>query len=191
MIFFDIDGTLVDHKGAERAAALAFQKEHAVVFPEQSDEFIRRWKAVADKQLRRYFAGEVSFQEQRRARLRELFAVHSDLTDDEANDLFSGYLKRYEEHWSLYPDVLPCFAKLEGQRLGIISNGDSQQRDKLRKLRIAERFSVVLISGDINCSKPDAGMFHTACKAAHENSETCVYVGDDFNAMPLVADRPE
>jgi len=34
MIFFDIDGTLVDHKSAELAVALAFQKEHDEVFPE-------------------------------------------------------------------------------------------------------------------------------------------------------------
>jgi FMN phosphatase YigB (HAD superfamily) len=28
MIFFDVDGTLVDHKSAEREVALAFQKDY-------------------------------------------------------------------------------------------------------------------------------------------------------------------
>jgi len=175
MIFFDIDGTMADHEGAERAAALAFQKDHAEVFPEPADAFVARWHAVAEKHLRRHLAGELSFQDQRRARLRELFASRSSLSDAEADSLFAGYLNRYEEHWALYPDVMPCLAELVNQPLGVISNGDSrQQRQKLRKLELADRFSVVLISGDIGCAKPDAAIFHAACKAAHENAEACV-----------------
>jgi phosphoglycolate phosphatase-like HAD superfamily hydrolase len=52
MIFFDIDGTLVDHEGAERAAARAFQQEHAHAFPERPQEFIQQWHAVAEKHSR-------------------------------------------------------------------------------------------------------------------------------------------
>lgn len=190
MIFFDIDGTLVDHKGAERAAAIAFQRDHAEVFPESVEAFITRWQVVAEEHVRRYLAGEVSFQGQRRARIRELFAGHSSLTEAEADRLFAGYLKKYEEQWSLYPDVLPCLTELEGQRLGIISNGDSgQQREKLRNLRIADRFSIVLISGDINCAKPAVEIFHRACKAAQEEPGMCVYVGDDFDADAIGSRR--
>jgi putative hydrolase of the HAD superfamily len=188
MIFFDIDGTLVDHKGAERAAALAFQRDHAEVFPEPADVFAVRWHAAAEKHVRRYLAGAISFQDRRRARLQELFAQHTVLSDAEADELFAGYLKRYEEHWSLYSDVMPCLAKLGHQRLGIISNGDSrQQRDKLCKLGIAERFSVLLISGDIGCAKSDALIFHAACKAAGEIPENCVHVGDDFDTDAIAA----
>jgi putative hydrolase of the HAD superfamily len=181
MIFFDIDGTLVDHKGAERAAALAFQKNYVKAFPESADAFAARWHTVAEKHVRRHLAGELSFQGQRRARLRELFAHHSSLTDAEADGLFVGYLMKYEENWSLYPDVMPCLEELENQRLGIISNGDSkQQREKLQKINIAARFPVVMISGDIGCAKPAAGIFHMVCKMAQEKPEECIYVGDDF-----------
>lgn len=86
MIFFDIDGTLVDHKGAERVAAFAFQRAHGEVFPESPEDFAARWHLVAEKHLRRHLVGEISFQGQRRARLRELFSHHSALTDEEADE---------------------------------------------------------------------------------------------------------
>jgi len=50
--------------------------------------------------------------------------------------------------------LVPCLTELGAQRLGIVSNGDSrQQREKLRKLGVAGRFSVVFISGDIGFAK--------------------------------------
>ena len=182
MIFFDIDGTLVDHKGAERSAALVFQNDHAGIFPESPDAFVARWQAVAEKHVRRYLANELSFKGQRRSRERELFAHHSVLTDAEADALFARYLKRYEENCSLYPDVKPCIQELTGYKLGIISNGDSrQQRGKLQMLGIFKHFSTVLISGDIGIAKPAPDIFHAACQEAMERPDECVYVGDDFD----------
>jgi putative hydrolase of the HAD superfamily len=105
MIFFDIDGTLMDHIGAARVASQGFQRDYAEFFPEAPEQFARHWHDVAEKHMRRYFDGEITSQEQRRARLRELFANHRQLTDSEADDIFETYLKRYEENWHLYSGV--------------------------------------------------------------------------------------
>jgi len=183
MIFFDIDGTLVDHKEAERVAALAFQRAHGEVFPESPEDFAARWHLVAEKHLRRHLVGEISFQAQRRARLRELFSHHSALTDEDADAVFGEYLKRYEASWRLFADVRPCLAELDGRRLGIISNGDSkQQRQKIEMLGIAGRFSTVVISGDVGSSKPAVEIFLTACRAAQMDPDQCYYVGDDVES---------
>jgi putative hydrolase of the HAD superfamily len=181
MIFFDIDGTLVDHRGAERAAALAFQRDRAAVFPEAPEDFVARWHRLAEKHVRRYLSGETSFQGQRRARMRELFEEEAELNDAAADELFGAYLERYEENWALYPDVPPCLRGFRGHNLGVISNGDSgQQRRKLETLRIADCFSTVVVSGDIAVSKPAAGIFAEACRAAGRQPGECVYVGDDY-----------
>jgi putative hydrolase of the HAD superfamily len=180
MIFFDIDGTLVDHKGAERAAALAFQKDHAHGFTEPSEMFLGRWQMLADKHVQRYLAEEISFHGQRRARIRELFSDEK-MTDAHADGIFTRYLSRYEENWRLFGDVEPCLQEMAGISLGIISNGDSQQqRAKLETLGIAGRFSHVIISGDIKTAKPDIGIFTAACQACGLRPDECVYVGDDF-----------
>jgi putative hydrolase of the HAD superfamily len=181
MIFFDIDGTLVDHKGAERAAALAFQRDHANVFPGSPDAFAARWHEVAERHIRRHFSGELTFQEQRRARLRELFAHDRQLTDSKADELFQAYLRRYEENWRLYRDAIPCLEQFANHALGIISNGkSSQQRKKLAQLGIAQRFRAVIVSGDVGVAKPALGIFVAACTAVGRQPSECVYVGDDL-----------
>jgi putative hydrolase of the HAD superfamily len=190
MIFFDIDGTLVDHKGAERAAAFSFQRDFAKIFPGPPDEFASRWQTLAEKHVRRYLAGELSFQDQRRARIRELFALEGSVADNEADSIFSVYLKRYEQNWRLFADVESCLTDIAGHGLGIISNGDSkQQRAKLQVLGIAERFSTVLISGDIGKAKPETGIFVLACQNAGKRPDECLYVGDDFEVDAMASRR--
>src|SRR5688572_926000 len=115
LILFDIDDTLLDERRATRVAAAAL---HSRLESEvESQEFTARWAESSERHFARYLAGEVSFQEQRRARVRE--ASSSDLPDSLADDLFAAYLSEYEGSWSLFPDVLPCFASLGEHRLGV------------------------------------------------------------------------
>ena len=179
-IFFDIDDTLVDYKAAERAAALVFYQDHMDQENETPEAFIVRWQAVTEKHFQRYLSGELSFQGQRRSRLREIFAANGALADSDADQMFTAYLQRYEQNWRLHPDVDECLCALDGFSLGIISNGDSiQQRQKLTELAIAHRFDHVLISGDIGVAKPAAKIFHAACELAGQRPADCLYVGDN------------
>lgn len=179
-IFFDIDDTLVDYKAAERAAALGFYLDHMERDAETPDAFIVRWQAVTEKHFQRYLCGELDFQGQRRARLREILPGHRTRADSDADDIFAAYLKRYEENWRLHTDVAECLRALDGFSLGIISNGDStQQRQKLTTLAIDAHFDHVLISGDIGVAKPDARIFHAACEQAGRHPHDCLYVGDN------------
>jgi len=179
MIFFDIDGTLLDHDHAVRAAAAAFRQQHADVFPEPPEEFIARWRTVGKKHDDRFVAGEISFQQQRRARLRELFGPERPLADAEADALFDDYLAHYEANWQLYPDVAACLESLRPVGIGVISNGGSaQQRRKLEVLGIGSLFAVVVISDDLGVAKPEPGIFTFACRQAGRPPSECFYVGD-------------
>ena len=183
MIFFDIDDTLLDNRGAEFAAAKDFHYQFRGVFPVLPDEFAHNWSIITEKHIQRYFSGELSFQGQRRERLKEIFSHNRILSDAEADHLFQKYLGCYEKNWRLFPDVATCFEQLEGVRLGIISNGDSmQQRQKLTATGIIERFSVVVISGDIGKSKPDSQIFLEACRMAAVSPSECWHIGDNLEA---------
>jgi len=179
MIFFDIDGTLLDHDRAVRAAATAFQQQHAEAFPEPPEDFISRWRAVGKKHDDRFVAGEISFQQQRRARLREIFAAKRPLADAEADALFAEYLAHYEANWRLYPDAVDCLKDLLPEGIGVISNGGSaQQRRKIEVLGIGSLFAVVVISDDLGVAKPEPGIFAFACREAGRPPSECFYVGD-------------
>lgn len=183
MIFFDIDDTLLDNQGAEIAAAIELHQLYSKVFPEPPDEFAYNWRMITEKYFQRYLAGELSFQGQRRERLKEIFSHDRILTDNEADNIFQKYHSAYKRNWRLFPDVEPCLAQLSGIKLGIISNSDSsQQMQKLIATGIRERFSVVVISGDVGVSKPDARIFWEACRTAGVSPSECWHIGDNFEA---------
>lgn len=191
MIFIDIDGTLVDHEGAERAGARSFFESHRRELGQSVDEFVRSWHSVAEKHIRRHLRGQISFQEQRRARLRELFLPSRELTDEEADQLFESYLRDYEDNWTLFPEVRESLTGLAASyKLGIISNGDSQQqRRKLHSTGIDTFFSTVLISGDIGISKPESDIFLNACGQAGLRPNQCCYVGDNIHDDAIAAEN--
>ncbi|MCB9513694.1 MAG: HAD family hydrolase [Candidatus Latescibacteria bacterium] len=193
MIFFDIDGTLLDHAAAERAGALALRERHPALAAMAPDRFVERWHALAEEYVDRFLAGELSTPEQRRARLRALFVEAGSSVDDPGADTaFAYYLERYEAAWRLYPDVAPCLAALEGDghALGVISNGDSDaQRRKLERMGLADRLPTVAISGDIGVAKPAAALFEHACRLAGRAPADCLYIGDRLDTDARAARR--
>jgi putative hydrolase of the HAD superfamily len=186
MIFFDIDETLLNNNAAERNAAQGFYYLHRNNIQASLDDFLERWKILTENNVQRYLAGKLSFQGQRRERLRQLFVNKRSLSDDEADAMFASYLNIYESSWELFPDVKSCLNKLTGYELGIISNGSAiQQRQKLESLGILDRFSTIVISGDVGVSKPDSRIFLIACRQAGVSLSECLHVGDDLKADVL------
>lgn len=178
MIFFDLDGTLLDHEKAQYIAAAAFQERHADRFPEPTSRFLQRWHALAEKHFDRFVKGLTTEQGKRRDRLRELFG-EEDMPDAEADEIFGYFMRKYEENWALFPDVMDCLERLKGLPLGVITNGGAtQQREKLARVRIDRYFPVVVISGEVGVAKPDPGIFALAAEKARAEPRACVYIGD-------------
>ena len=184
MIFFDLDGTLLDHDAAERRGALAF----AAAFGLDNSDFVERWREVSERHVGRFLAGEIDFAGQRRLRVREVLG--RELTDDEADEVSKVYLDAYESGWRLYPDVLPCLERLDGTNLGVITNGNrEQQMKKLEATAILSRFALVVTSEDAGAAKPAPDIFHSACDRAGVERRTCVYIGDRLDTDARAAAR--
>lgn len=178
MVFFDIDDTLMDDGTATRTAVAVLHRLSSAAGT--IDELVVRWWAAIDRHFPRYLAGEVSYQAQRRARIREV--IDNRATDQDADRTYQVYLEAYESALTLFPDVLPCLAALQGSRVGVISNGQAaHQRKKLERTNIISRFDYVLISEECAWSKPSAGIFLHACEAAGVPPSDAVYVGDRYD----------
>lgn len=182
MIFFDIDGTLFDHDRAETLGALDFYHKYTKELAYTVDEFADIWSNLSKKYFEKYLKKELTFQEQRRKRMEELFAKN--FTDEIADEKFSEYLYFYTQRWAIYADVINClaFLKESGYSLGIITNGDNQQQtEKLKKLGIKEYFDHhIFASSKMGFSKPHAKIFEAACKRAGCQKENCYYIGDNL-----------
>ncbi|MFD0360536.1 HAD family hydrolase [Nocardia sp. GCM10030253] len=179
-VLFDVDGTLVDHDAAAEAAV------HAG-FPFVPDRagLARRWRELEAWAMDHYLAGELTFAEQRRLRITHLADEFGQgvWSDDRADAWFSEYLVQYEAAWRTYPDVAPTLAALAAEhgqlRLGVITNGDSeQQRRKLTKVGLGGLLANVTISSEIGIAKPHPAIFLAACDALRLPPSRVVYLGD-------------
>ena len=189
MIFFDIDGTLIDHLSASSAACLALYDHFAGQIPFSRDEFPATWESIMDRHFNRFTRGEISLWDQRRARIRDSFGA-PELTDAEADERYHVFICEYEGLTRAYDDVLPCLERLiptspkTGEKwgthkLGIISNGASEQQlGKLRRAGILDYFSVVAFPEHTGFGKPHPSIFQEALRRAAVDPSDAVMVGD-------------
>jgi putative hydrolase of the HAD superfamily len=183
LVLFDLDDTLLDHTTAMRSAATALWSSIKSCI--SKDQFLALWTRSHERHYPRYLCGELTHQGQRRARVRD--AIDPTLDDPTADALFELYFSRYRDAWLLFSDAKMCLQYLQGHRLGIISNGPSdEQRMKLVRTGIAEKFACILISEECGVAKPANEIFLQACEAMGEHPSNALYVGDryDLDAEP-------
>jgi putative hydrolase of the HAD superfamily len=178
-VLWDVDDTLFDYTGADRAGMrLHLAAEGLLDAHESVEQAIARWREITDAQWARFSAGEVSFEDQRRDRVRVFLG--QELSDEEADAWFQRYVAHYETVWSLFPDVLPVLDALAAShRHAVLSNSSVHVQDrKLRVLGVRDRFEALLCAAELGVSKPEPRAFHAACDALELAPHQVAYVGD-------------
>ena len=114
-MIFDLDGTLVDHLGAQ-AAALEMGVARLGLVPIANDrpDLLSLWRQLERRHMDEYLAGACSFDEQRRRRLTTFLPRlgHEVLSEGADADWWRGYRADYAAAWAAYDDVAPCFEAL-------------------------------------------------------------------------------
>ncbi|MEV7390173.1 HAD family hydrolase [Streptomyces sp. NPDC091215] len=178
-VVWDVDDTLFDYTTADREGMRAhLAAEELLAGRESAEAALVRWREITDQQWARFSAGEVSFEGQRRDRVRVFLGVT--LSDAEADDWFRRYRIHYEDAWALFPDVLPALDALAAShRHAVLSNSSLHVQDhKLRTLGVHDRFEAILCAAELGVSKPAAGAFLAACEALELAPHEVAYVGD-------------
>ena len=180
VVFFDIDGTLVDHAGASRAGAVGLINRYRDRLTDSDERLLQHWNDLTEVHFDRYLRGETSYAGQRRERVRDLFDVTpAEMSDAEADEIYAVYRDIYEQSWGVFPDVIATLDALAGLRLGVITNGGSvHQRQKLEGVGVLDRFAAVVASEDEGVAKPHPGIFEVACQALGAPPSACLHVGD-------------
>ncbi len=157
-IFFDLDDTLVNSKKAEYNAICEFKNSNNCFTEKEDDEFAKTWKEVTMENYEKYHNGEITFEELRMKRMKGLFSKYSiEISEEEAKEKFKEYQEIYEKNWILFEDAIELLQKLRKKfNLAILSNGDGeQQRKKIEYTGLKEYFQEIIISSEVNVSKPD------------------------------------
>ena len=179
IVLFDLDDTLLDHSGADGDAALALRAAFAPA--RAPEEFLIDWRRASQRHYARYLRGEISFAEQRRARVRD--AIGGLPRDAEADMAFNFYSAAYRNAWRLFDDAFPCLSALEargGLKLGLVTNGDGAvQRRKIEVMGLGALFQAIVISGEAGLAKPDSRIFALACRRLGATPAQAFFIGDD------------
>ncbi len=184
MIFFDLDNTLLDDDLATADGLDALHSRFASRISRSRADLTSEWMRLIDHYFPRYLSGEMSMQEQRRARIRQVFdAIDSPISDDDADAAHRVYIDGYEQGWRCYPDVVPTLGKLSHFSFGVITNGNNeQQRKKLERTGLARFFKTVITSDEFGVAKPNPRIFAEACRRGGVKPSKAIFVGDSWSA---------
>ena len=178
---FDLDGTLFDHEGAARSAIVTFLTTREWIHPGDAGV---AWLQLEDVHFHEYTAGSISFQEQRRRRMRGLLdSIGLEPDAHDVDGLFADYLDHYRSAWVPYSDVAATLSELRsmGLVLAVLTNGEqAQQEDKLRRMGVFDEFDAVLAASDLPAFKPSRLAFEALCAAVNQPASSVAYVGDDL-----------
>ncbi|MDF9717122.1 HAD family hydrolase [Nocardioides sp. ChNu-153] len=184
-VLFDLDDTLVDHRGAARAGLVAWAA--GLGLPGTPAELAERWTLLEMRHHAAYQRGELTFAEQRRARVRA-FVPHLDLREDAAADeAFAGFSTAYRAAWRAFADARRALerAHAAGLAVGVLTNGDlRRQRSKVERVGLAPVLDAldapVLASSALRAAKPDARAYAAACAHLGTPVGATLMVGDSL-----------
>jgi putative hydrolase of the HAD superfamily len=179
-VLFDVDDTLVDHSGAQRTAIVTYLASLGL---DQDDAAVSRWREAEERHFSRHLTGELTFQEQRRARVREMLAADggAELDDATVDGWFAGFTTHFEAAWTTYDDVGAALAMVASRELavGIVTNVDAKhQRRKLEIVGLGGCFDVVVGLDTLGFGKPDPRVFRHACELLGTQPCDTFFVGD-------------
>ena len=180
-MLLDLDGTLVDHEAAVTDALRGWLPTLGV---SATDEVRRAWSEAQERHLVSWRERRISFQEQRRRRLRDFLptiGVPFVEDTDHLDEVFDGYLRWYERSWRAFDDVGEALEAIgrAGLRTAVLTNGTvEQQTDKLTRVGLLGRVGPVYTAEELGVAKPAAGAYLAACERWGLPPGAVLHVGD-------------
>jgi 5'-nucleotidase len=185
-VFFDLDDTLLDHRGAEKRALAELYRS----IPE-----LRRFASIADLQdtyhgvntavWRDYSDGVINKAEASVLRFDHLLASIKVFDRALATALSVMYLEVYARFWEWLPGARDAFLAIsELCSVGILTNGFAEvQRRKLAQFsELTDQASCIVISEETGYMKPDRRIFELATNRAKVKEHEILYIGDSYRS---------
>jgi putative hydrolase of the HAD superfamily len=183
-IVLDIDDTIVDTREAMVAAGTAAV---AALWPHRPDEhraMAERYYDDPQRWFRRYAAGELVFDDMRRARLGEVATWFGVGLPDGAFGAFEdAYSPAFRNAQRLFPDVPPLLERASslGLPVALLTNSAAAPTQvKLEALELAHRFETVVTTDTLGFGKPDPRTYLEACRLLGVDRSDVVCIGDSL-----------
>ena len=182
VILWDIDGTLLSFKLAERAAIRACFEKFGL--GELTDEMLADYSKINASYWKRLELGELTKQQVLRGRFEEFFTAYG-LDTDCVNDFNAEYQVRLGETVVFNDNGRELVQRLRGKvKQYAVTNGTLvAQRGKLKNSGLDQLLDDVFISDVVGVEKPGKGFFDAVFAAIgdYETDEVLI-VGDSLTS---------
>jgi putative hydrolase of the HAD superfamily len=108
-----------------------------------------------------------------------------------AEELLNDFRKEAWSRCHNFPDAVQVLTELKarGYKLGVITNGSTEQRTKLANTGLNALLDVSLVSEEEQMPKPNPGIFLRAAQRLGVDAAVCIFVGDNPSTDILGARR--
>lgn len=193
LLFFDLDDTLLDHRGAEEVAQGETFASYETLFGDvELEVWLAAYREVNASLWSAYGRGEIGREELHRRRFADPLGAFG-LDRDAAGEVGDFYLERYRRAWRLNDgaeELLAAAADLG--EVGVLSNGFRElQRAKIARFDLQRWVRHVVLSEEVGAMKPARAIFDAAVRAASGgeggNGSRRLYLGDQWETDVLGA----
>lgn len=188
-IILDLDDTLFDHTGSVTAALRGWLPTLGAA---PTESLVAAWFAAEVRHYSAWLAGRLTYQEQRRQRLRDFLPLigYPAGADVDLDDLFSGYLACYRSSWLAFGDVdaaLTAIARA-GLPTAVLTNGTKdQQNAKVAAIGLRGRVGPVFTAEQLGVAKPDPSTYLEVCSELTVHPSAVLHVGDQYDVDVVAA----
>jgi HAD superfamily hydrolase (TIGR01549 family) len=197
-ILFDLDGTLRHSRPSFNHALFDFAAEFGVPQVAEGRRRALRWahyyfasspEVIRDS--RKYGIDRDAFMTNYLRRYLVVYGCEPERARRVAPMIYDSMSSRLETQDCVDPETPETLERLKGAgfTLGVVSNREQCFQDLLQTLGLRSFFAFTVAAGEVDSWKPDIGIFQIALDRAGSCPTCTVYVGDNYYADVIGAQR--
>lgn len=182
-IYFDLDDTLLDHRGAEKAALNDLYDQFGFFDATTPANLIDTYHRINSALWREYGKGEIERKTLQRLRFEntlQSLRLDGSLYEEVGN----YYMQAYRNHWSWITGAAVALKSISSRfEVGILTNGFAEtQKKKIEQFELADIARHLVISEETGYLKPQPEIFEHATSLAECKPEEILYIGDSYTS---------
>lgn len=187
---FDVDDTLYDQV---QPFFYALTDIGIDISEKDRNSLFARSRKYSDEVFEASAHGEITMAEMYIYRIKRALDDFGIMISDKEALLFQAHYQTHQKNIQLSDEMRRMLEDVKGKvMLGIITNGPSEhQREKIQSLGLYRWIDEknIIVSGDLDITKPDPEIFAYAISGMNIKAEDCIFVGDSYENDVIGAAR--
>lgn len=182
-IYFDLDDTLLDHRGAEKAALKDLCNRFDFLDAIDPEALIETYHQINKGLWERYGKGEIDrsvLQQKRFENTLENLGLDGSVYEE----VGTFYMQAYRNHWRWIEGAFEGLHKVSNRyETGILTNGFAEtQRKKFERFDLHKFARHLVVSEEVGYLKPQPEIFNHATTLTNREPEEILYIGDSYTS---------